>query len=82
MPLKVVVKDMPCELKTFDELPKGEFYRRVVDPRTTVYQKLNNQEYSIISDATTRPGGPWQLGPSARNHQTCVPIKATLTIEG
>lgn len=76
------MKGVSPEFKTFNELEKGTLYREYTDSRTTVCQKLNAVEYSVINDPSYVKGGPFVMNQSMRRTRSFIPLNATLEIEG
>jgi hypothetical protein len=85
MTLKIRVKEVATQYKSFNELERGDLFRKVYEPRTTVYLKLDNLDYSFVTPQNGiqggKAGGRYTYGQAERHMHNCVPINGTLEIE-
>lgn len=80
MSLKIRVKEVATEFKSFDELKRGDLFRKCYDRRTIVYLKINTLEYFVIC-GDSGIGHCFEYNQAERHMNNCVPINGTLEIE-
>jgi hypothetical protein len=83
MTLKIRVKEVAIEFKSFNELEKGDLFRKSHQERLTVFIKIDGVSYSVLSlEGETRArGGLYEMHQAERHMHNCVPINGTLEIE-